>query len=275
MDSRPLIFGVVTLTWTFSGLLSMGPWNILSSRDLGGIRRQLAAQSTDAASVSLTEIQGAARALTRELTLKEMERVTVDGRPYWYAVDAPAVGDAPAWTDAALGPRRRLPRLDHRYAEATAPERGTFREFDEATLRRVADRAMHDVPVEDAVWLTSHDGYYYDARGQRSLPVLRIRYANEARTWLYLDPAAGAVTLAHDRTTRTGRWLYQGLHSLDFPVLYDRRPLWDIVVIALSLGGLAVGATILWPVGRRLRRQIGRLNRRAVASAPEGTRSPE
>jgi len=34
------------------------------------------------------------------------------------------------------------------------------------------------------------------------------------------------------------RWLYHGLHSLDFGFFYASRPLWDIVVIVLLAGGL-------------------------------------
>lgn len=261
-----LIFGVVTLSWTFSGLLSMGPWNVLSSRDLAVIRQQLSSPITASDSASAADIRRAVARLAQDVTVKELQRVVVDGRTYWYALDAPDATEAHLWTEAALGPRRPLPRLDHRYVDAAAPEDGTFRTFDDATLRRVAEGAMHDVPIADASWQTAHDGYYYDARGQRALPVLRVRYANDARTWLYLDPAAGAVTLAHDRTTRTGRWLYQGLHSLDFPVLYDKRPLWDIVVIILSLGGLAVGASILAPAWRRLRDRVWQAGRRAFSA---------
>ena len=44
------------------------------------------------------------------------------------------------------------------------------------------------------------------------------------------------------------------LHSLDFPALYYKRPLWDIVVIGLSIGGIALSATTLLPAWRRLRR---------------------
>ncbi len=40
------------------------------------------------------------------------------------------------------------------------------------------------------------------------------------------------------RLSRIERWLYNGLHSLDFPFWYDMRPAWDIVMIVLLLGGL-------------------------------------
>ena len=56
------------------------------------------------------------------------------------------------------------------------------------------------------------------------------------------------------------RWLYNGLHSLNFPWLYNYRPLWDIVVITLMLGGTALCVTSLvlaWSVlGRKLARVL-------------------
>jgi len=59
------------------------------------------------------------------------------------------------------------------------------------------------------------------------------------------------------------RWLYQGLHSLDFPFLYFRRPLWDIVAIVLSIGGAVLSVTTMLPALRRFRR-LGRAFRRSV-----------
>jgi hypothetical protein len=53
------------------------------------------------------------------------------------------------------------------------------------------------------------------------------------------------------RSVRLRRWLYQGFHSLDFPFLYYKRPLWDIVVIALSIGGTVLSLTTMLPAWRR------------------------
>ena len=72
--------------------------------------------------------------------------------------------------------------------------------------------------------------------------------------WLYLDPFRGSIVRKEVSLTRRNRWFYRGLHSLDFPFLYYRRPLWDAVVIVLSLGGLALSVTTLMPAWRRLRR---------------------
>ena len=156
---------------------------------------------------------------------------------------------------AGLLPRAPRPRLEHRYVSAVRPERGTITTFDADAMTEIARAAMPNVPVQDAVWLQDYDGYYYDSRGSRPLPVLRVRYADEYRTWLYLDPVRGGIAQRSVSVTRLRRWLYQGLHSLDFPLLYFRRPLWDIVVIVLSIGGTALSMTTLLPALRRLRRR--------------------
>jgi hypothetical protein len=47
------------------------------------------------------------------------------------------------------------------------------------------------------------------------------------------------------------RWLYHGLHSLDFPGLSDRRPAWDLVVLTFMIGGTVLSITavaLAWKV---------------------------
>ena len=60
------------------------------------------------------------------------------------------------------------------------------------------------------------------------------------------------------RYSRLERWLFNGPHSLDFAFWYDRRPLWDIGVITLMLGGLASSGIGLWVGAGRIRRAVGR-----------------
>jgi hypothetical protein len=86
---------------------------------------------------------------------------------------------------------------------------------------------------------------------------------------LYFDPKHGAIARKEERLSRLNRWLYHGFHSLDFPFLYYRRPLWDIVVIALSLGGIVLSATTLTASWRRVRRSTAAL--RASTSTPAAT----
>src|SRR5687767_4906681 len=69
-----------------------------------------------------------------------------------------------------------------------------------------------------------------------------------------VDPERGGIVQRSGKVSRLRRWLYQGFHSLDFPFLYFKRPLWDIVVIVLSIGGTVLSFTTLLPAIRRLRR---------------------
>jgi hypothetical protein len=55
------------------------------------------------------------------------------------------------------------------------------------------------------------------------------------------------------------RWLYHGLRSLDFPWLYQRRPLWDIIMIAFMAGGTALCVTSLVLAWRVVKRNVMRL----------------
>ena len=121
-------------------------------------------------------------------------------------------------------------------------------------LHPVADQPAEH--IVDAAVLTAYDNYYYSRhpeRGERSLPVIRVRFADPEHTWFHLDPLTGEVIERSTRTNRIYRWLYNGLHSFDIWWLWQRRPLWDLCVIAFSLGGLllsCIGVTIGW---RRLR----------------------
>jgi hypothetical protein len=108
----------------------------------------------------------------------------------------------------------------------------------------------------EVTWLTAHDAYYYDRTGGLRLPALRVKFNDPEETWLYLDAAEGSIALAEVRGSRAERWLYQGLHSLDFPWLYATPWAWYIAIIGLSLGGVALSATSLIVAWRFLRGKV-------------------
>jgi hypothetical protein len=68
---------------------------------------------------------------------------------------------------------------------------------------------------------------------------VRVKFGDPAETWVYIDPEMGQVLSEIPRLARVERWLYNGLHSLDFSFWYDKRPLWDIGMLTLLAGGLA------------------------------------
>jgi len=161
----------------------------------------------------------------------------------------------------------RIASIDH-------PERGTFERFTDAAMDDAARAAMPETSIEDRVWMRAYDNYYYSRDGGLALPVLRVRYHDPVGTWLYFDPGRGAVVRKEERLSRVERWLYHGLHSLDFPFLYYRRPLWDVVTIALSLGGILLSATTLLPGWRRVRARLFRTEHRRRTSRPSPIPDP-
>jgi hypothetical protein len=62
------------------------------------------------------------------------------------------------------------------------------------------------------------------------------------------------IAQKEERLSRIERWLYQGLHSLDLPYLYQSYLAWQFVVVGLSLGGAALSLTAVWLTWKRTRR---------------------
>jgi hypothetical protein len=255
-----LVFGVVTLTWIFSGLLSMDPWDWSPSTAPSTLqRRALSGGPLDVERVSLAQLRAAAASFATSFPLKELELLMYRGQPFAEAYVPPSAGQL---GDLALGDPGAVyaPRLDlkHQLVSLTQPERGLFHEFDRSGLEAAARDAMPGIEVEEMAWLDEYDAYYYDRHGALPLPVLRVRYADDVGTWLYLNPKRGEILRKEERLSRLNRWLYHGLHSLDFPWLYQQRPLWDVVVIGLSVGGIALSLTSAPAAFRRLRRHARR-----------------
>ena len=104
--------------------------------------------------------------------------------------------------------------------------------------------------------MDEYDAYYLDRRRERPLPVIYARMNDAVGTRYYIDPGTGRVVGNYSARGWVTRWLYHGLHSLDFPWLYKYRPLWDIVVILLMLGGTAICVTSIVLTWRVLARKI-------------------
>ncbi len=275
-----LIFGVLTITWTFSGLVTLDV--------IPGIRETLYTPPQIAAGARSVQGQGAALDLTpftldnrraasatvsRAFVPKELEVLQLAGEPYLIAYRAPGAADAGRWESrSAMDFLSPTPEGEHLLVAPQQPNHA-FSGFDEAALRRAAMAAMSGAVVRDVAWRDAYDDYYYKTvssfdlgllKAARPLPVLRVRFADEKDTWLYLTTSPAQI-LKVERSDRANRWGYYALHGLDFAFLYTRRPLWDVVAVALLVGVGVSSVTSILPAFRRLRRHA----RRAV-QAVEG-----
>jgi len=222
-----LVFGLTTIAWVFSGLLSMDPWKWSPATTASRAQREAVSHGPlRPPDVTLAALRRALAAFG-VAPPREIDLIRFRGHHYLRADAGLVAVDAPA-----QGPVEML-RADD--------------------MLGAAHDAMPGVAVDGVYWMSEYDAYYY-SRGRLNLPVLRVRFGDPQRTWLYLDPRRGAIVRKEVRLSRLNRWLYHGLHSLDFPFLYYRRPLWDLVVFALSAGGILLSATTMSAAYRRLRR---------------------
>jgi type IV secretory pathway VirB2 component (pilin) len=133
--------------------------------------------------------------------------------------------------------------------------------FDTQEIIDLTKRTLSESKIAALEVIDQYDLYYLDRTRQRPLPVIRVLMNDEERTRYYIDPKSAQVVTTYSDRNWVNRWLYTGLHSLNFPFLYNHRPLWDIVVIAFMLGGTGLSITSLvlgWRVlGRKLKRIAG------------------
>ena len=262
-----LFFGFFACTWALSGALSMDPFTFLETSPPSRSMREAATGGpVDLTPLTVDRIRAVAFAVRRSFRPKELDFFQFLGEPYFIAYVPPSPSEHPRWRNSDISAASAL-HIDRQHVMVSArhPERGPIVSFERSRMWDVANAAMPGVAVADAMWLSAYDEYYYSHTGIKPLPVLRVRYADTRATWIYLDPQRGIIALRLERAGRWNRWLYHGFHSLDFPFLYYKRPLWDIVVILLSIGGVAISVTSALPAWRR----IARLSRRPLSRLGE------
>lgn len=248
-----LTVGVTTATWAFSGWLSMGPFPWMQRLD-EWVRPEEPGQLTDIGPV-LKRMSDALRgqrlpfsaydarppqvamASAPGFDVKELEFTSFQGAPMYLAYDG-------------TGRTRIIPVDGEPRASFDASELISL-------IRQNVGKDLAGIHLLDA-----YDAYYVDRRGEKPLPVIRVMLADARQSRYYIDPATAAIVDSHDRGEWMTRWFYHGLHSLDFPWLYNHRPLWDIVVITLLLCGTALCMTSLVLTWRLLGRHLARVLQR-------------
>jgi PepSY-associated TM region len=251
-----LFFGLITFTWILSGLLSMNPgdWSPGNSPTEAQIR----AVTGGALNLGLFKLSPveAIREFQTEYQPKEVELLQFRGRPFYLAYQSPDQLKPGEWSNTDLGAFPSAETLLPHLLIAADDSRMKLREFSRDEMLSAARDAMPGVRIAEATWLDQYDAYYYHRARGRRLPALRVKYDDPQQTWLYFDPKLGAVAQKEETRSRIERWLYNGLHSLDFPYLYQSRPAWDITVIVLSLGGCLLSCTAVWLTWRRVMRGV-------------------
>ncbi len=230
-----LVFGVLTLTFAFSGALSLNPgrWSTGSAPT---------AKQANAFSGGPLRPQRFSTVPALPPGAKELEFAQVAGSALYRTHSQP-------WRT-----------LDGRVFAAPSQDQ----------LLASVRAAVGGAAITSVRLLHSYETYYYDRKYRKPLPVLEVKCNDAAQTWFYVDPATGLPVNRYEWSGRWERWAYHGLHSLDFPGLWQIRPLWDVVVIVVSLGGIYLswtGVQIGWQRIRPRRRTVEQPVRQPAFSA--------
>ncbi len=210
------VFGLIVCTWIISGYFSMNPSSWSPSTSLSS--EEAAIWKGDRRSLFMTDSLLDLSLLYKKEVPKEIKFDHLDARPIAVA----QYGD--------------------RSTQSMYLDSLQLFTLGEQEVRQLI-RKFNSSEVKDISLLNQYDAYYYSKWNRKNLPVWRVSMQDDQQTLYYIDPNKASVEMKYIKLNRFSRWIYQGLHSLDFPALLQRRPLWDIVVIILMLGGTAVSIT--------------------------------
>jgi hypothetical protein len=268
------VFGLFTLTWAFSGLLSMEPFEWTNATGLEVRRDVFTGGPVDLASFAAMKPAVWERVLGGR-AIKEVDFVRIQDEHYYVVRQAPEDAEAAKKRERLHQPYYVTGRAEPDRVLVNAATLDVRREpFSADSLVARLKAELPDVPIVATDVLSEYDSYYYSRGRQTPLPVVRVKFADPAETWVYVDPEMSQMLAAIHRLNRVERWFYNGLHSLDFAFWYDRRPLWDIGMIALLVGGLATSCLGLVMGVARMRRATVRVVK-SLAPAPGAGPQPQ
>lgn len=217
------------LTWIFSGWLSMDHGRLFAKPDPSRAERERFMGGT-----FKPEAFGIASLPVEAAGAKEIEFIQIAGRGFYrIRIDAE---------------RQRV--------VAAGDISNSDSEFAAALLTRAAKSLFDSNRMSAAERLDRNDAYYYTMDGSAPSPMLRFRVDDALQTWLHVDPVSGRIAEKIDRSRRLYRWLFNGLHRLDFPFFAARPTARQIGIVVLCVLGFVFSVTAAVIAYRRLLRDL-------------------
>ena len=216
-------------TFIFSGLMSMGPWGIFNSATspMPQLNRYYGNDSLRLFDLPMPQ-SGESSSL-----IKEVEWHQVQGSSYYSYVSSPS-------------------RREAYFSGASA---GSSAVKLLAVVSAAIPDLLPDAELESMELVSEEDNYYYSRHNNfRPFPVYRAKFDDAESTWYHIDLNNGEIVNRVTDANRLERWLFNGLHSLDFQFLIRNRPVWDVLMILLSIAGLIFSLTAVVIGWRRLLR---------------------
>ncbi|MEZ6030088.1 MAG: PepSY domain-containing protein [Hyphomonadaceae bacterium] len=219
--------GVLVLTWTFSGLLTMQPWGLFE-KEPPVARSDISGSMTWGGARAVIERAAQEPSLAGAVAMRAAPFM---GRPY-------LVATMPDGSEVRVG------------AEGFAP-------LNEQEIVSGLTASGGLLAVGKLDLLTEEDDYHYGHKREVALPVWRVTLSDPDETRVYINATTGDARIV-GATAKSYRWLESGLHSLDFSFL-RARPLWDVVTLVLMALVTIACATGAWMSFTRIGQDVSRL----------------
>jgi hypothetical protein len=158
--------------------------DVLSRHHAGAARPRAAGEVLRRIRAALTQLAG--------LSVKDLELTAFAGEPAYFATIAPG--------DTRIVPVNGAPR----------------RELDSRRIADIVTRVAGPLGGATVQVISQYDRYYLDRDRQAPLPVVLVELNDPGRSRYYIDPKSARVVGGYSAANFTDRWLYSGLHSLNF-----------------------------------------------------------
>jgi len=224
-----LLGGIFVLSWVTSGWLSLDRGRIFSSdRPSQEQKERFRGISVNAAveAFSMSRL----RALGNP---RELEFSAIGGRPLLIIRAGNPRSSAIDLTDTA-GMHQVL---------AVLP--------DELLLAAVKSAWSPASPLEVSA-VAANDAYAGPRSNRLPQSARRIRLDDPSGTWVHVDAESGQILSIMDKSRRAYRWLVDGLHTFDFPVLNEAGMLWHVLLVMATTTGFGLSCTAIVLAIKRL-----------------------
>lgn len=218
---------IFVFSFIFSGLMSMSPWGVFNTATSPAqqLNRYYGNDSLRLSSLPLPDSRGSSR------SIKEVDWHQLQGESFYSYLSSPTQREV------------IFPNISGRDSSIN--------------MRAIITDAIPDlIPhanLDSIDLLTVEDNYYYSRRNSyRPLPVYRAKFDDLESTWYHIDASSGEIINRVTDADRLERWMFNGLHSLDFQFLIKSRLIREGLLISLSIAGFVFSFTALVIGWRRL-----------------------